>query len=129
MEINVEEIMGKIRERVEKKRKEGAYKEDLDKLAREVLGSTSSTQTAKMIGKDLERNLHLANSNWNIEDYTITSRGGLPGYFIILFKKAVRFIVRPWIEVIIHRQALFNSYLIRILNSLAKKVERGGREI
>jgi O-antigen chain-terminating methyltransferase len=128
VDINVEEIMRKIRERVEEKKKEGAYKEDLDKLAREVLASTSPTRTAAMIGKDLERNLHLANLNWNIEDYTITSRGGPAGYFIILFKKVIRFIVRPWIGVIIHRQALFNFYLVRVLNSLAKKVKRGERE-
>lgn len=128
MEINVQDIMEKIRERVQKKRKEGAYKEDLDKLAREVLESTSPTETAKMIKKDLERNLHSANLNWNVEDYTITSRGGLSGRLIILFKKIVRSIVNPWIGVIIHRQAVFNSYLTRILNSLAKRIERGGRE-
>ncbi len=128
-EINVEEIMQKIRENIVKKKKEGIYEENLDEIAREVLEKTKFTSGSQKISLDLEQNLHSVNMHWNIEDYTITSRGGIIGYFIVIFKKLVRFVVNPWIGVVIHRQSVFNSCLVRILNALAKKIGRGEREI
>ena len=118
VEIDVKEIMKEIQRRVEEKRKKGIYTEDLDAIANNVLRNTEMPD-------EVEYYLQKVNVSWFLDDQTVTTiHKGLKGKLLLLEKKVVKSIVRPWLCAVVDTQREFNSLVVKLLNALVRKLER-----
>ena len=112
-EINVEEIMRKIRENIARRKMQGAY--------REVDNHTVEQSYLQKISNDLA----FINNNWNIENesYAIFSHRKILGPFLVKGRKLVHGEVRRYVDPIFWKQREFNASVVRILNETTKKVD------
>lgn len=131
-EIDVEEIMRKIRENIRMRREAGIYPED------EMEESNPSPASAPPHeGKDGEpepislspearRDLDYINSNWDIENkgYFISSHRQVTGRFLVTGRELVHGEVRRYVDPAIWKQKEFNGSVVRVLNEVARSVEQ-----
>jgi len=121
-EINVEEIMGKIRENIRRRQAAGELPTDSDS----VIGSHSKNCTAGESNIAVHRDLSYINANWDIHNnsYFISSHRPYLGRFLIKGRQIVHSEVRRYVDPIVHKQTVFNQSTEHVLNCLAQNEEQ-----
>ena len=139
-EIDVEEIMRKIRENIRMRREAGIYPEgEIEDVSPtrssgschpDQIGDVGSGAGAIGLSPEARRDLDYVNSNWNIENnsYFISSHRPVAGRFLIRGRELVHGEVRRYVDPAIWKQREFNASTTRVLNEVAKGLEEmGGR--
>lgn len=129
-EVNVEEIMEKIRENIRKRKESGDYKsaEEIEQVFSEVSSSRARNS------QDSE----ILNSKCDIRNnsYSISSHRPVVGTFLIKGRKLVHGEVRRYVDPVFQKQSELNSNLFGVLNdakeavnSCSNKMEQLKKEI
>jgi len=120
-EINVEDIMAKIRENIRRRQAAGELPSDPDS----VIGSASKNCPAGESDDAIQRDLSYINSNWDIHNtsYFISSHHPYLGRFLIKGRQMVHGEVRRYVDPIVYKQTVFNQRTERVLNCLAQNEE------
>ena len=115
-EINVEEIMEKIRENIRRRKEAGVYPPDPDSLAAPQAPAGSST--------DIARDLAYLSGNWDIQNnsYFISSHRPVVGKYLVKGRELVHGEVRRYVDPVIWKQAEFNRAAGRVLEEVARQV-------
>lgn len=118
--IDVEKIMHEIKERVEKKKKEGVYnKYNLNEL---VIKDAEQLKTEKdFLNYYLELIQHTCDIN--IGDFDIPSKGGFFGRPLAKFKRLIWVIMRFYTYRLFSQQKEFNFQLVNTIMSLNKRID------
>ena len=118
-EINVEEIMAKIRENIRRRRAAGELPTDPDS----VIGSPSKNCYAGESDNIIQRDLSYINSNWDIHNnsYYISSHHPYIGKFLVKGRQLVHGEVRRYIDPMISRQTEFNASTVRIITRASQR--------
>jgi len=114
-EINVEEIMRKIKENIARRKMLGEGREEVK------IPPKGDSDFLQNILNDLD----FINNNWNVENesYAIFSHRRVLGPFLVRGRKLVHGEVRRYVDPIFWKQREFNASVVRILNETAKKVD------
>jgi len=123
-EIDVADIMERIRSRIAEKRKSGIYTEEgIAELADAKI--MEFAEEADIDSILLER-LRSPDHSWNISpSYVITThRTGSKAKLIVMLKKFVRPFVRLYTDHIIGRQAQINQYFAHIIHNIVRETTR-----
>ena len=124
-EINVEEIMGKIRENVERRKKEGLYSEEkLAEAERLKIGDTP--ELADFIRHYIKTAEVLCNID--IEHYKF----GIPpflnrpvlGHMVLAMKSFVRRFLRFHTRGVFNQQIEFNRQIVQLIKGLYDRIEK-----
>ncbi|OEU43924.1 hypothetical protein BGV40_01310 [Methanosarcina sp. Ant1] len=123
-EINVEEIMGKIRESI-RERKE---------LAGFPVSDTGDLQRGPSVhigDSNIQRDLEYVNSNWDTKNnsYFISSHRPVVGKFLIRSREMVNGEIKRYVDPIFWKQTEFNGSTVRLLNYTAGKFNHYNNEI
>ncbi|MCX6776175.1 MAG: class I SAM-dependent methyltransferase [Candidatus Micrarchaeota archaeon] len=113
-EIDVSEIMKKIRENIRKRRKEHEV------IDAEVLERMDTKEPPF----SLERELASINANWDVENktYRISSHRKLMGPLLVKGRELVHGEVQRYVRPILWKQTEFNTSTMRILNRFSKTI-------
>lgn len=111
-EINAEEIMQKIREKVFL-RKTGEISQDPD----ESILSFLSERTGGELNEQLQHDLASVNSSWDIQNsgYRIRSHHKFFGKFLVKGRELVHGEVRRYVDPVFSHQTRFNASTVRLL--------------
>jgi len=118
-EINVEEIMAKIRENIRRKQVAGELPPDPDS----VIGSHSKNCPAGESDDAMQRDLSYINTNWDIHNnsYFISSHHPHIGKFLVKGRQLVHAEICRYIDPMISRQTDFNASTVRIINLASQR--------
>jgi SAM-dependent methyltransferase len=118
-EINVEEIMAKIRENIRKRQAAGELPLDPDSVIR----SRSKNCYAGESDDIIQRDLTYINSNWDIHNncYFISSHHPHIGKFLVKGRQLVHGEVRRYVDPMISHQTEFNSSTVRIISGVLQR--------
>ena len=122
-EINVEEIMEKIRENIRRRKEAGVYPPDPDPAA---------SQDPAGANTEIARDLAYLSGNWDIQNrsYFISSHRPVAGKFLVRGRELVHGEVRRYVDPVIWKQAEFNRATGRVLEGLRQQVrEEASRQI
>ncbi len=127
-EIDVEEIMRRIRENIRKRKEAGICLEGgieevhQDQAPRDQDDGTEPVALSPEVRKDLD----YVNSNWDIENnsYFISSHRQVTGRFLVTGRQLVHGEVRRYVDPAIWKQKEFNASAVRLLNEVARSVEQ-----
>jgi len=119
-EINVEEIMEKIRENIRRRKEAGVYPPD--PAPPQVPAGTDSG-----VARDLA---HLS-SNWDIQNnsYFISSHRPVAGKFLVKGRELVHGEVRRYVDPVIWKQTEFNRVTARLLNEISQQLPEIDRKL
>ncbi|MDF0593745.1 hypothetical protein P0O24_09125, partial [Methanotrichaceae archaeon M04Ac] len=131
-EIDVEEIMRKIRENIRMRKEAGVYPEgDIGEIHPASENQDRSGEVKlTALSPEARRDLDYINSNWDIENkgYFISSHRPVAGRFLIRGRELVHGEVRRYVDPAIWKQREFNASTMRLLNEVARGLEEiGGR--
>jgi O-antigen chain-terminating methyltransferase len=126
-EIDVEEIMRKIRENIKRRKESGAYQEgELENLcqATNEVSDQKKNDLFKVVD-DIQRDLDYINTNWDIQNnsYFISSHRPITGKALVKGRELVHGEVRRYVDPMIWKQKEFNGSVVRILNKTTKKID------
>jgi len=109
-EIDVEKIMGQIRENIRRRKEAGAYQDDLP--AASVTPASGET--------DISRDLACLNNTSDIQNtsYFISSHRPFTGKFLVKGRELVHGEVRRYVDPVIWKQSEFNGSAARVLNDM-----------
>jgi hypothetical protein len=123
-EVDVTDIMRRIRESIEAKQKAGIYSEEgLAELADAKL--MQFAEEAEIDSALLEKLLS-PDHGWNINpSYIIsTHRSGLQSKLIVFAKKLARPFIRLYTDQLVGRQAQINLYFAHLIHNLVRELTR-----
>jgi O-antigen chain-terminating methyltransferase len=130
-EIDVEEIMRKIRENIRMRREAGIYPEieDLNPAPSSVPShdeDQDGNDKPLNLSPEARRDLDYINSNWDVENkgYFISSHRPVTGRFLVTGRELVHGEVRRYVDPAIWKQKEFNGSVVRLLNEVARSVEQ-----
>jgi len=120
-DINVEEIMAKIRENIRRRQAAGELPLDPDSS----IGSPSKNCPAGESDNAIQRDLSYINSNWDIHNnsYFISSHHPYIGKFLVKGRKLVHGEVHRYIDPMISSQTEFNASTVRIITLVSQRCE------
>ncbi len=124
-EINVEEIMSKIRENIKKRRESGVYETGMEEVINRPLFSTNKNADEAGLNtkSDITHDLDFLNSCWNIyADYNINSHRPIIGPLLVSSRKVVHGEVKRYVDLVVNKQNEFNLHLVNVLNGLCNKI-------
>jgi O-antigen chain-terminating methyltransferase len=116
-EVNVEEIMKKIRDNIQKKGIE-VYPKEFGEPQNNIL-------IKEFYNRDsIKNNLEYINSNWDIQNnsYLISSHRPAVGKVLIKGRELVHGEVRRYVSPIVQKQTVFNENVVSIFNNLASNI-------
>lgn len=123
-EIDVSQIMEKIRERIAQKQKNGVYSEEgiAELTDAKILQFAEETEIDSVLLEKLRSPDH----GWNINpSYIITThRSGLKAKLIVMIKKLVRPFIRLYTDHLVGRQAQINLYFSHLVHNLVREITR-----
>jgi len=113
-EINVEEIMEKIRENIRRRKEAGVYPPDQDSAAPQTPAGSST---------EIARDLAYLSGNWNIQNnsYFISSHRPVVGKYLVKGRELVHGEVRRYVDPVIWKQAEFNRATGRVLGEMTRQ--------
>ena len=120
-DVDVEEVMARVRANVTRRRAEGAYQEDLDAIAQEV----RDEMLAAAVGEDGDDRRSLAltlaelDARWQLKERPFTS--GLPvlGRLIVAVRSAWNWMSTKWyVRPLVEQQTEFNGRAVLTLREL-----------
>lgn len=119
-EIDVEEIMRKIRENIKKRRESGAYSQEMEDMINEPFQAP-----AAIPGRDeLQQNLDYLDSNWDVHaEYHISSHRPVLGRFLVWARRMIHNEVRRFVDLIAGKQSEFNAHVVRSVKSLDNRIK------
>jgi SAM-dependent methyltransferase len=126
-EINVEEIMTKIRENIQRRQAAGEIPSDPDS----VIASTSKNCYSGESDDAIQRDLSYLNSNWDIHNnsYFISSHHPYIGKFLVSGRRMIHGEVRRYVDPIIFHQTEFNASTVRIITQTSQQcIEQAQRQ-
>lgn len=116
-EINVEEIMQKIRDGIRKRKGYASTFQDLRETpeATSVYGPYAGTETT--------RDLDYINANWDIHNnsYFISSHRPIIGKYLIRGRELVHGEIRRYVDPMIYRQCEWNASAVRSINGMMNR--------
>jgi O-antigen chain-terminating methyltransferase len=114
-EIDVEEVMARIRANVARRRAEGAYQEDLDTIADEVFATVVSARPADEIKAGiLAVTLSELESHWMIREQPFVSHVPVLGALIVAVRSLWNWMSTKWyVRPLLQQQVLFNALVAR----------------
>jgi 2-polyprenyl-3-methyl-5-hydroxy-6-metoxy-1,4-benzoquinol methylase len=117
-EINVEEIMIKIRENINKRKESGIYNDESRKEVEQVFSEISSS--TERIPQESEIN----DSNFDIRNnsYLISSHRPVLGQFLIQGRKLVHGEVKRYVDPVFRKQSEINSDLASLIKDSKERV-------
>jgi len=117
--INVEEIMGKIRANIRRRQAAGELPMDLDS----VVGSPSKNRPVRESDDAIQRDLAYINSNWDIHNnsYFISSHHPYAGKFLVKGRQMVHGEVCRYVDPMVSRQTEFNASTVRIITRASQR--------
>jgi glycosyltransferase involved in cell wall biosynthesis/2-polyprenyl-3-methyl-5-hydroxy-6-metoxy-1,4-benzoquinol methylase len=117
-EINVEEIMEKIRENIKKRRECGVYKNKSPEEIEQVLSEISSSR------ERIPQESEIINSTYDIRNnsYSISSHRPMMGKFLTKGRMLVHGEVRRYVDPVFQKQSELNSNLAGILSDAKERV-------
>ena len=118
-EINVEEIMSKIRENIRMRQAAG----ELSPVPDSVIITPSKNCPAGESGDSIQRDLSYINSNWDIHNnsYFISSHHPHIGKFLVKGRQLIHGEVRRYVDPMISRQTEFNASTVRIITQASQR--------
>jgi SAM-dependent methyltransferase len=118
-EINVEEIMEKIHEKIRRRQAAGERPPDPDC----VIESPFKNCHAEKSDNEIQRDLSYINSNWDIQNnsYNISSHHPYLGNLLVKGRQIVNGEVRRYVDPMIYHQTEFNASTVRLLNQALHK--------
>ena len=118
-DIDVAELMHKIRDRVRKRR-------GIDSSAVGIAQINSSSSEAQSLEDEIRSDLDYINSNQNIhnENYIISSHRRIIGKFLVEGRRLVNGEVHRYVDSVISKQIELNSSSARILNRLVARIDK-----
>jgi 2-polyprenyl-3-methyl-5-hydroxy-6-metoxy-1,4-benzoquinol methylase len=118
-EINVEEIMEKIRENIRRRQAAGELPQDPDS----IIGYSSKNCPAGESDDAIQHDLSYINSNWDIHNnsYFISSHHPHIGKFLVKGRQLVHGEVRRYVDPMISRQTEFNTSTVRIITQASQR--------
>jgi O-antigen chain-terminating methyltransferase len=120
-EIDVEEIMRKIRENIRKRRESGVYTEEMKDLIDEPL-QTADTGESNI--DHLRQELNYINRDWDTRaEYSISSHRRFIGWLLIKGRQLVHCEVRRYVDLIVGKQIEFNAHVVHFVNRLIPGIE------
>lgn len=119
-EIDVEQVMDRIRANVARRRAEGAYQEDLDAIASEVFAGVVPESTAVDIeGGILALTLSELDSHWMIREQPFVSRVPILGPLIVAVRYLWNWMSTKWyVQSLLQQQVGFNALTVRALHEV-----------
>lgn len=119
-EINVEEIMSKIRENIQKRRQSGAYDPQMEALINQPLQKPPAG-----VGEgDIKSDLDYLNSHWDVHaEYSITSHRPVIGQLLISSRQLIHGEVKRYVDLIAGKQTEFNLRIIRSIKNILNRLE------
>jgi SAM-dependent methyltransferase len=119
--VDAGRLIEEIKERVRERRASGFYSED--EVRRITQMEIELAESAPTFQDELEGHLEQLNDGWDTaaEPVIASHRAGV-GAVIVLAKKLVRRVTRPYITLILARQVEFNSALLHLLNAFVLPV-------
>lgn len=109
-EADVEKIMKQVREKIIKKKELGLNNDEKTKM-------NSETKLPHNHKQDIKNHLTFLNQKWDAKGLEpITSHRRILGPLIILSKKILQKLLKPFSSTILIRQTEFNSQLVKLLN-------------
>jgi len=118
-EINVEEIMAKIRENIRRLQAAGELPIDPDSITT----FTSKNCPADKSDDAIQRSLSYINANWDIHNnsYFISSHHPYIGKFLVRGRQMVHGEVRRYVDPMISRQTKFNTSAVKIITGTSQR--------
>jgi SAM-dependent methyltransferase len=117
--IDVSRVMEQIRLRIEEKKKTGQYSsEDMEEMERMTLQIDNQNSD----GDEGDLQYQLSQVNYHCDTGRppeLSSHRKMLGPLIIGFKKFLRRLSEPYIQMILKRQVAFNVEIVRLLNQMA----------
>ncbi len=117
-EVNVEEIMRKIRENISKRKQQGTYPPKIDAAAQLMVSSPK--KTIEEVADDLT-NLNI-NSDIQNNSYVISSHRPFVGKPLIKGREMVHGEVRRYVDPMVFKQISFNQSAVKVLNNAAYRL-------
>jgi O-antigen chain-terminating methyltransferase len=119
--VDVARLMEEIKERVRQRKASGVYSED--EVRRITQMELQITETLPGLQGEVEQQLAELNERWDpTEEPVITSHRPLVGPVIVGAKRLLRQATRPYVSLVLARQADFNSRLLQLLNAFVLPV-------
>ena len=126
-EINVEEIMAKIRENIRRRQAAGELPPDPDTL----IGASPCSYTGSNFDGSLRQDLSYISSNWDIRNksYFISSHHPYLGRMLVKGRQLVHGEVRRYVDPMFSRQAEFNRNTVGLFNQILQQGEELNQKI
>jgi O-antigen chain-terminating methyltransferase len=117
-EINVEEIMQKIRENIRRRKEAGVYPANPDPVP------AAASQSPAGSTSEIARDLAYLSGNWNIQNnsYFISSHHPVVGKYLVKGRELVHGEVRRYVDPVIWKQAEFNRATGRVLEDVTRQL-------
>jgi len=115
-EVNVEEIMSKIRENISKRKAQGTYPPELDAVSQQPTGDKK--RSMEEIKAEVADDLLNLKINYDIHNnsYVISSHRPIVGIPLIKSRELVHGEVRRYVDPMVFKQTTFNQCAAKILN-------------
>jgi 2-polyprenyl-3-methyl-5-hydroxy-6-metoxy-1,4-benzoquinol methylase/predicted O-methyltransferase YrrM len=124
-EINVEEIMEKIRENIKKRKESGVYDNRITEEIEQVFSDVSCSKEIK------SQEVGITDSNFDIRNsnYSISSHRPMLGKFLVKGRNLVHGEVRRYVDPVFQRQSELNYNLAGLLSDSKKEVNSFSNEM
>ena len=121
-EVDVEAIMAQIRANVARRRAEGAYQEDLDAIADEVLAEVMASQPSTSLPPSesgLAATLAEMSTRWVVREVPFTSRVPVFGPLIVAARNLWNWMSTKWyVQPILQQLMGFNALIVRAFHEM-----------
>jgi SAM-dependent methyltransferase len=123
-EINVEEIMKKIKENIAMRKAQGAYSTEDERLI------NSDYAVPIIDDSQLKSDYSYINNNWNVEtnNYFISSHRKFIGPILVKGRQTINDEVKRYVDPSILKQNEYNLHIARILTKISKNLETSQAE-
>jgi O-antigen chain-terminating methyltransferase len=123
-EIDVEEIMRKIKENIRARKQQGDLPEcKLDEICRQDDGEPYDVVPSNT--KDIQKELDQIGSHWDIRNrnFAISSHRPVVGRVMVKGRQVVNGEICRYVDPIVARQIEFNSSVVNILNEMTRRTD------
>ncbi|MCD4678019.1 MAG: class I SAM-dependent methyltransferase [Desulfobacula sp.] len=124
-DIDVEEIMSKIKDNIKKRRENGTYNDEMDAMINTTVSSTCNYEKLGIGDQgDFSSDLDYLKSNCNLHaEYHISSHRRFVGLLLVRSRKLIHGEVKRYVDILSGKQTEFNARIVRLLDSYFKVLD------